>query len=342
MKEGFFYIANSEAKKIMKTNSYGNLLNLYYNPSVNPEPSFKKNGQIAGATIHTTEYEFNEITSIAVDERQYLYVVDKLPAERQEIDQDTNQVMSQIVLRFDQEGKFVDYLGQEGPGGTPFPFIQKIYTQKNNELVIVCKTLNESIVYWFTPEGTCQFTVPFDQSNIPNPYKDDSNLENWMNIDDIIPDPSRYILYIKADYSVCYVDEASKVQSGIDYKESLLYPFDVEENVYEKPITIPPYTEQVASGLSSVSYSIPYDFLGVTDSGWFFFIIANETGYSIQMVQPNGQAILNRNLSVDYAENLYYTFALSSEGILSVLMAQKEKAVVDWWRTDLLIDAIGH
>ncbi len=31
MRDGFFYVANGEAKKIMELNSYGDLLTLYYN-----------------------------------------------------------------------------------------------------------------------------------------------------------------------------------------------------------------------------------------------------------------------------------------------------------------------
>ena len=35
MKDGFFYISNSEAKKVMKFTSFGDLLSLYYNPDFN-------------------------------------------------------------------------------------------------------------------------------------------------------------------------------------------------------------------------------------------------------------------------------------------------------------------
>ena len=42
MRDGFFYIANSESKKIMELNSYGDLLTIYYNEDFNPVPSFSK------------------------------------------------------------------------------------------------------------------------------------------------------------------------------------------------------------------------------------------------------------------------------------------------------------
>ena len=58
------------------------------------------------------------------------------------------------------------------------------------------------------------------------------------------------------------------------------------------------------------------------------------------MVQPNGQKILKRTLSVDHTVNMFYTFSLSDTGILSALFAQKDGASVVWWRTDSLIQAV--
>jgi hypothetical protein len=78
----------------------------------------------------------------------------------------------------------------------------------------------------------------------------------------------------------------------------------------------------------------------VTDSGWFFFLISTENGFIVQMVQPNGQKILKRTLTVDHSKNVFYTFSLSDSGILSALFAQKESAEVVWWRTDSLIAAV--
>jgi len=54
MKDGFFYIANGESKKIMETNSYGDLLSLYYNADTNPTPSFMQDKtKTAGSTQNT-------------------------------------------------------------------------------------------------------------------------------------------------------------------------------------------------------------------------------------------------------------------------------------------------
>ena len=59
-----------------------------------------------------------------------------------------------------------------------------------------------------------------------------------------------------------------------------------------KPLSLLPYEEENVSDFSSTTYKIPYDFLGVTESGWLFFILSTEKGFVIQMVQSNGQKIL--------------------------------------------------
>lgn len=340
MKNGFFYIANGESKKIMETNSYGDLMGLYYNEDSNPSPSFTQNGKSISATQKSATYPFNEITDIAVDNRKYFYVVDKLPIERQEVDNDTKQVLNQIVLRFDNEGNFIDYIGQQGPGGTPFPFVKKIYETNDNELVVVCTTDAGIVAYWFSTDGYLLFKVPFSKSNTPKYSEEKKDQDSWGMVENVIPDYKSKTLYVKIDYYESYIDEASKVQSGIDYLETRIYPLDVETGIYDKQIVIPPYSEVVTSDFSTESYDIPYDFLGVTESGWLFFIISTEKGYTVQMVQLSGQKILKRSLNVNHLKNYYYTMSLSSEGILSGLFAQKDKAVIDWWRTDSLIEAV--
>src|SRR5574344_63080 len=340
MKDGFFYIANGESKKIMETNSYGDMLSLHYNKDSNPTPSFMQSSKTAGATQKSIVYPFNEISGITVDSRKYLYVVDKLPLERQEVDDGTKQVLSQIVLRFDSNGTFIDYIGRQGPGGTPLPYIKNIYTNNNNELIVVCRVKDGFVAYWYATTGYLMYTVPFTESNIPDPYKAKTTTDSWSKIDNIIPDHSERTLYVKVDYYQSYVDEASKVQSGIDYTDTLLYPLTIHDGTYGKPITIPPYNMQVAEGFSSQSHDIPFDFLGVTDSGWFFFIVSTENGFILQMVQPNGQKILKRSLAIDHTKNMFYTFCLSDNGILSGLFAQKDEAKIVWLRTDSLIAAM--
>ena len=342
MRDGFFYIANGEARKVLELNSYGDLLSIYYNSEGNPIPSFAEgtDSDTVSSTRKAVEYPFNALGPIAADSRKYIYVVDQLPPERHEQDVENRLLLSQIVLRFASDGTFIDYIGQRGPGGMPFPYIKNIYTTQNSELVVVCQVNDGMVVYWFDRTGYLRSTIPFRVDHLPNSLAEDSLTDVYVSLDNIVPSLTEEKLFVKIDYYTSSIDAASNVESGIDYTTSLLYSLDINTGVYGEPLEIPAYEQEVADGFSRLVYHLSYDFLGVTESGWLFFIIADENEYSIQMIQENGGRILHRHLEVDHRDTLYHSISLSPEGIISMLVAEEEKAKVVWWRTDSLIDAI--
>ena len=73
-------------------------------------------------------------------------------------------------------------------------------------------------------------------------------------------------------------------------------------------------------------------------SGWFFFILAEDTGYSVMMIAPNGNKILKRNLIIPDEGLLYYNISLSRNGIITGLLSNDTKTSVVWWRTDSIIE----
>ena len=339
MRDGFFYIVNSKTKKIMQMNTYGDLITFYYNPLVNPSPSYAKTKDVRLATRRAVEYDFNELSCVAVDSHKQLYVVDKLPLDRQEQDSQSRQVLNEVVLRFGSDGHFKDYVGQHGPGDTPFPPVKSIHTTNRDEFVVVSYANDGYIVYWFSSDGYLLYKVPIENQNMPSPYKDDVG-KLWHSIGNIVPDYHNHRLYVKIDYYASYVDEASRLQSGVTFTNSYIYELNVEDGTFGDPLEVLPYTEQISEGFSNSHYEIPYDFLGVTENGWLFFLLSTADGFDIQMVQREGKRILKRHLLTNKNESLYYTFTLSNNGILSGLFIKEDKASVDWWRTDSLIQSI--
>lgn len=337
MRDGFFYIANGEAKKILEMNSYGDLLSLYYNEESVKNVAFAGKDSV-NSTKKAVSYPFSTLGPVAVDSRKFLYVVDTLPPERQERDASGRILLSFVVLRFDSDGNFIDYLGQQGPGGTPFPYVKNIYITSRNELVIVCMTNDGLVAYWFSTNGFLLCTIPVTKETVPElAREEESEAPSYISIDTMIPDCNEYKLYIKVDYYTASLDPALKVQSGVDYEKTLLHPLDVTTGRYEPPLDIPAYEYSVTENLTKEIYTLPFEFLGVTENGWFFFIIPSEEGFVVQMVQPDEQRIVKRSLAVNHAENLYYTLGLSGNGIISALFVRNSNAKVVWWRTDSLL-----
>ena len=111
-------------------------------------------------------------------------------------------------------------------------------------------------------------------------------------------------------------DVSSQVQSGIDYEKTYLYTFDLTTEKYEDSIIVPSYEEVISSEYSKVVYQIPYDFLGVTDTGWYFFLLTEKNGYSVMMIAPNGNKIIKRNITLDFSKLRYYNISLANNGII--------------------------
>ena len=352
MKDGFFFIADDNAKKVMQMTSYGDLIGIIYNPETNPKPSFLRKLEISQANSTTSsELESPKTTTqtakehlfnnIAVDSNKNIFVIDQISDERQEQDIHSKTILKEVVLRFTNDGKFIDYIGQEGPGGTPFPFIKDIFVTKNNELIVTCVTNDGHTVYWFNQSGFLKYTIPIKTESIPMVKKDElENAEIFVTIDKIIPDYTKQKLFIKTDYHKTLIDTEANVQSGIEYFQTLLHPLNVENGQFEEALVIPPYEDIVTDAFSKLTYKTAFDFLGVTESGWFFFMIPDNTGYVIQMIQPNGQRIIKRHLDYNKDKTVYLNFSLSDEGIISAILSTNENTQVLWWRTDSLIESI--
>ena len=128
MRDGFFYLVDGDAKKIMEINSYGDLLTLFYNEDAEIADFFAESKRMDKSIHHEISYPFDYPGKIAVDSKKNIYAVCSIPRDRQEKSDDDTMLYSNTVLRFARDGSFVEYLGQQGPGGTPFPYIKNIYT----------------------------------------------------------------------------------------------------------------------------------------------------------------------------------------------------------------------
>ncbi len=337
MRDGFFYVVNGESQKIMEFNSYGDLLTLFYNEDSPIQRLISKSNRPDKSVHHEISYPFDYPGIIAVDSNKTIYAVCTIPKDSQEHSKDGSTLYSQTVLRFNRDASLVEFIGQEGPGGTPFPYINNIYTTNNNELVVVSTSSSGFIVYWFGTDGYLKYEIPILNKNVPKLKELEDNC--YYSIKNVVPDLYDYKLYVNIDYYTPYIDEGSKVQSGINYVASHLYPLDIESEVYEDSVSIPPYEESVVVDYSRLVYKIPYDFLGITKNGWKFFILKTESGFDIEMIQNESQRIIRRHLNADHSNILFDKISLSDNGIITVLYIEKDKARVVWYRTDNLIDA---
>ena len=97
-------------------------------------------------------------------------------------------------------------------------------------------------------------------------------------------------------------------------------------------------TSQIAAtsinldGKENVSFCI--------ESSLLLQALNNLSQKQLSLVFDESQKILHRNFELNHSDNLFYDMTLSSDGIITALYVDKEKARAVWYRTDSLIDAI--
>nr|MCR4790143.1 hypothetical protein [Treponemataceae bacterium] len=190
-------------------------------------------------------------------------------------------------------------------------------------------------VYWFDKNGALKWKIPVLNSYLPEPESDEAG-DYFVTIDKIVPDQNTPTLYIKTDYYKTVNDQELNVQSGIEYKMTLLHVFDIEKESFDSPIEIPPYEDVITDRFTKLVYKVPYEFLGITDSNAFFFMVPGSQGLVLEILQ--GQKIIKRHISYNMNDVVYTNFSLSKTGIISGLIAKEDKADVVWWRTDSLVE----
>jgi hypothetical protein len=338
MRDGLFYISDGSGGKIIRYNSYGDLLFMIYNEGTNPPPlTLKPLEEDSVVTRWAVPYPLMENGEIAVDSRKHIYVRDRLPDERHGFDSENKALLESIILHFDADGRFVEYLGQDGIGGTPFPRIEGIFSSQRDELAVVCRIPAGWNVYWYGADGTLLFLVQLRNDAIPVPRDRDLVIPS---LDGIAAAPDGRKLFIKVDYYRDTFDESTATRTGNEPDSSMIWIMDVEKEFYEKTLEIPFFEYTYMEKNRRITTRMPYSMMGVVRSGRIFFYFPVENGYSLLIMSPepgSNNEQWRGFIQVDNTELQFNAFDLSSEGILSALLVDDWQVKVVWWRTDQFI-----
>jgi len=335
MRDGIFYIVDANGSKIVKYTSYGDLLSMVYDPDTNPPPlNLKGNADTSDViTGRATPYPLYSPGEIAVNTKKDFFVEDRLPPQRRTWDAEHRTLLDGVVLRFDNEGRFLEYLGQEGIGGTPFPMITGLYLSNDDELAVICRHAQGWNVYWFDKTGNLLFLVIIERDDLPIP----EGSRSQASLESIIPDPDGRKLFLKIDYYKDTVDESTNTRAGIGYDGSKVWVMDVATGSYDSSIDIPVLERYEMDGDRRVAAEHIYSFLGVANGGKLFFYSPDEGGYALLVMETGSKDRKTGFIRVDAEELMFNTFHLSTDGILSALLATEFEAKIVWWRTDRLI-----
>ncbi|MDX9957672.1 MAG: hypothetical protein RBT68_04440 [Spirochaetia bacterium] len=335
MRDGIFFVSNGNASKIMAFSSFGDLLMMIYNPDSNPEPVILKPAALdapsQGRVART--YPLNAPGFIAVDSRRTIFVEDRVPESRVMYDPELNASLEYVVLRFSRDGEFLDYLGQEGIGGTPFPLIAGIYITEADECAVVTMSGEGWSVYWFDRSGFLVSNVMVRRSALPLPEKADGLIASF---DGIVPSPDGQGLLVKIDYFREIIDQETRTKAGIEFVNSLVWRMDHLDGEYLETYELPPFESM--SAIRSGDEVVPrsWDFGGAA-AGNIYFSAVDEDGQTYYaLYEMTARSMRRFALGIEADELRYVTFSLAPEGILSALLGSSYEARIVWWRFDKL------
>ena len=336
MRDGLFYIANGNSAKIMELSSYGDLIFLIYNPQENPPPiSFSSNeSEGLAATRKAVAYPLRRIGELVVDSNKRLYIEDAVSEERQVKDSELNVLLDRVVLRFDRHGSLIDFIGQEGVGGTPFPYIDSLYITDRDELVVICRTPRFWHVYWYSPGGVLLYQVDIDQEHLPD-YEE----EAVSSLGKIVPDRGDPVLYLIIYFSLQALDEPANIASSVGGYSTRIYRLSLASGRYEGFVEVPPDgTRKERVGTHEVEVTAPsFELLGVNSKGFLFLLRREDANlFQLLILDSRGNEQARRYIVMEDSELYYKEVRLSARGIVYALLGEEYEAKIVWWRSDRL------
>ena len=342
LKGGRIYIVNGNSSKIMELTPFGDLVFLLYNADTNPQPVILKPVATGGdePNRRAQSYALSDPGVLAVDGEKRLYVEDRVGLLQGRADESTGTTHYAHVLRFDRNGRLLDYLGQEGVRGTPFPFIEAIRITAHDEAVIVCRVPPARwIVYWFAREGSLLYRVELDREYLPAPQNTLPFLEG------VFADYTRRELLLAVSYYKEEINASTRTPETWLHVATRIHRFDIARAEYVSYAEVPDAgmrREQVGASELEIP-SPPYEFLGNTRSGHLFFLKPEETNtYELLVLDARGREQARRLLTVEDQELYFKKLALSEEGVLVALLGLYDGARVVWWRGDRLTEGAGN
>jgi hypothetical protein len=360
MREGIFYIANGAGGKVVRYSSFGDPLSMIYNPVKNPVPIVlkavpSKQDSVSAAGLSSAvssedeglgrkavPFAFRSAGEIAVDSNQNVYIEDRLPPERRVQDKDSDAILDRIVLRFGKDGQALGYLGQEGLGGTPFPYILGIYTTASDDCVVVSMLQSAWLVHWFDKSGVLVSSLRLRRDELPMPDKTPGFVAS---LDKIVPDTSGRALILKVDYYKEAVDQGAKTDAsagapGVDFASSWVYRMDLMDGKFGDrwQIRAMEKSTKLSDG-RSIKYSRVPSLLGVTGRSLFLFYADDDGKTYVSIFDRTTKDTARFSIDISPDEMYYNAYFLSQGGVLCALLGTKYEAKIVWWRFDKQLGA---
>jgi len=340
MRDGIFFVSNGNAAKVLTLSSFGDLLAMVYDPERNPPPLTLQYSDAGAAAQGRTAkpYPFSSPGEIAVDSKRTIFVEDRVPDSRRSYDESMHASLEYVVLRFSRDGEYLDYLGQEGVGGTPFPLLTGLYITTNDDCVVVSLTGTGWTAFRFDARGVLLSTIAVRRDDLPHPPEDVGNIAS---MDRIVASPDGSGLILKIDYFREVVDTETHTQAGIEFSSSWAWVMDGTTGNYIERYELPAFESMLEQKGDEVAIPRAWELAGAA-AGVIFLSAADDDGSTYYGLFNTASRTMKRfSLKIEPDETLYAAFSLSPEGILSAILGSRYEARFVWWRFDKMLGGLA-
>jgi hypothetical protein len=315
MSEGIFTLLDGEGSKLITVSSFGDIL-------------FLKKTSIASPG-----------SSVAVDPNQTVFITDRLTNSYDRVfDQQSSAYADYIIRRFNRSGEELQYLGQEGPGGTPFSRVLSLQIHSDSTLSVVSMSETVWLIHHFGKAGNLLSSIRFSEDALPIPgiLADESESQDrrvHINLDKIHTSSIDSILnvYIKFDYYREYSRSEHSALSGIEYFGSWLFVVDSRSGRIYKSIEIQD---------SKNDGQIP-EFVGIGENSLIFIINSNSmegartplerVQLDILVLDTDGAVVINSPLDLPLETIEIPIIKVSEAGLVFALAKRNTDIMVFWW-----------
>ncbi len=359
MREGIFHLLDGTSGKVLKLSSYGDLLALLYDPSRSPEPRIVKpiealenetaNNVSDAPGRYAAPIKFEAPGKIAVDADQTIYVVDRVANSSDRIfDAQTDSYCDRIVRRFGAQGSELPYIGQEGPGGSPFPQIMRVDALGNGTVAVVSASETVVLVHHFGKSGNLLSSLRLNRSSLPVPGSlaesagENEGVRIHANLDGIleVATADSFEITLKIDYYREYFDPASLVISRGEFAGSWIFILNGSTGKAMKNLALVPGNPDTdipeLIGEHSGLYYLLSD-TAISENGQAVMTGTGAGGKSshaariLQLVDMQGKVQQRYRLDVPADVTEIMVLKVSDSGQVYALLKSDKAVHVAWW-----------
>lgn len=335
---GLVYISNPQVNKVMTFSGYGDLLSLLYDPDLNPEPLLLTQPEAKGENRAWT-WNFNKAGIFTKTSDGFYLIEEEVKLEQHLTDEESGLLLFKVVTRFNSQGTFLDYIGQEGVGGTPFSYIDDIISTDNSEFLVVTKAQNQNgvgkSVFWYKSNGDLIYRIDFPYDRLPVLQGDEVT---YPSIESVFPSLTERSLFLKINYYTEEFDRSLGTRRGVEEKGSYIIEFDLQTATYTKRIKLHSLEPETGQSRNKNFVAYPFEFKGVSRTGHFLLLnfgLHNNT--ILTVIDPSGKIIHESIILEESGIKFYEDYYVTPKGVLVGLVCGKERIRVFRWRSDLLL-----